>query len=165
MNPYTVSIQTIGETTATVTIVVDAILPTPSDTLSLKFIPTSGTTVSQVLPTQVPGTTVNVSVTGLTAGTEYTVGVYDGTSLASNEVTTITTGGVGVTATRSQWADLVDRIKQSEANVQSDWSQTNTSADDYIKNKPTIPSILITSTDPGEGTTLAANNFIGVYDA
>lgn len=28
----------------------------------------------------------------------------------------------------------------AEVNVQSDWNQTNTSADDYIKNKPTIPS-------------------------
>ncbi|MCR5353468.1 MAG: hypothetical protein K6D98_04105 [Clostridiales bacterium] len=27
----------------------------------------------------------------------------------------------------------------AQVNVQSDWSQTNTSADDYIKNKPTIP--------------------------
>ena len=28
----------------------------------------------------------------------------------------------------------------AEANVQSDWSQTNTAADDFIKNKPTIPA-------------------------
>jgi hypothetical protein len=28
----------------------------------------------------------------------------------------------------------------AEVNVQSDWNQTNTGADDYIKNKPTIPS-------------------------
>jgi len=27
----------------------------------------------------------------------------------------------------------------AEVNVQSDWNQTNTNADDYIKNKPTIP--------------------------
>lgn len=29
----------------------------------------------------------------------------------------------------------------AEVNVQSDWNQTNQSADDYIKNKPTIPSL------------------------
>lgn len=29
----------------------------------------------------------------------------------------------------------------AEVNVQSDWNQTNTSADDYIKNKPTIPTV------------------------
>lgn len=28
----------------------------------------------------------------------------------------------------------------AEVNVQSDWNQTNSSADDYIKNKPTIPT-------------------------
>lgn len=28
----------------------------------------------------------------------------------------------------------------AEANVQADWTQTDTTADDYIKNKPTIPS-------------------------
>lgn len=29
----------------------------------------------------------------------------------------------------------------AEVNVQSDWNQTSTSADDYIKNKPTIPTL------------------------
>lgn len=29
----------------------------------------------------------------------------------------------------------------AEVNVQSDWNQTDTTADDYIKNKPTIPSV------------------------
>jgi len=29
---------------------------------------------------------------------------------------------------------------KGDANVQSDWSQTNTSSDDFIKNKPTIPT-------------------------
>lgn len=33
----------------------------------------------------------------------------------------------------------------AEVNVQADWNQTTTTADDYIKNKPTIPS-------PGTGT-------------
>jgi len=28
----------------------------------------------------------------------------------------------------------------AEANVQVDWSQTTTTADDFIKNKPTIPT-------------------------
>lgn len=38
-----------------------------------------------------------------------------------------------------QWANLANRIKAAE-NVQSDWSQTDGTASDYIKNKPTIPS-------------------------
>jgi len=34
-----------------------------------------------------------------------------------------------------------------------------------LSNKPTIPTITMTSTDPGEGVPLAANNFIAVYEA
>lgn len=34
-----------------------------------------------------------------------------------------------------------------------------------LSNKPTIPTIHITSVDPGEGQALAANNFIAVYEA
>ena len=78
------------------------------------------------------------------------------------------------------------------AQVQADWDQSNSGAVDYIKNKPVIPPgsvlygetgqhtdgamtqkaatdsfavITVTSTDPGEGVTLAANNFIAVYNA
>lgn len=37
--------------------------------------------------------------------------------------------------------DKLDGIAAgAEVNVQSDWNQTNSSADDYIKNKPTIPT-------------------------
>ena len=33
----------------------------------------------------------------------------------------------------------------AEVNVQSNWTQTNTAADDYIKNKPTIPAAQVSS--------------------
>lgn len=83
------------------------------------------------------------------------------------------------------------------AQIQSDWDQADNSAVDYIKNKPTIPTvndatltiqqngvdittftanassnatanitspvITMTTTDPGEGSVLADNNYIGVY--
>lgn len=89
----------------------------------------------------------------------------------------------------------------AQVNVQSDWGQTDTTADDYIKNKPTIPvvptvndailtvqengvtvgtfsanassnatvnltspTITVTNVDPGEGSPLAENNFIAVYE-
>lgn len=48
------------------------------------------------------------------------------------------------TATEGQWSDLVSRIK--------------TKAD-----TTDVPTITMSNTDPGEGTPLAANNFIGVY--
>ena len=39
-----------------------------------------------------------------------------------------------------QWADLASRVK-SAANVQANWSQADNTKDDYIKNKPTIPTV------------------------
>ena len=39
-----------------------------------------------------------------------------------------------------QWADLANRVK-SAANVQANWSQADNTKDDYIKNKPTIPTV------------------------
>lgn len=33
-------------------------------------------------------------------------------------------------------------IQGGGSSVQSDWNQTDTEADDYIKNKPTIPTII-----------------------
>ena len=40
---------------------------------------------------------------------------------------------------------IIDKLNDieefAEVNVQSDWNQTDSSADDYIKNKPTIPSV------------------------
>lgn len=51
----------------------------------------------------------------------------------------------------------------AEVNVQSDWNEADSSADDYIKNKPIVPVITMTTTDPGEGVALAENHFIAVY--
>jgi len=50
-----------------------------------------------------------------------------------------------------------------EENVQSDWAQTDNTADDYIKNKPTIPTNPIQVT----GLTLDADNWAlvsGLYE-
>lgn len=37
--------------------------------------------------------------------------------------------------------DLTDKPTIPDAQVQSDWAQTNSSAKDYIKNKPSVPSV------------------------
>lgn len=70
----------------------------------------------------------------------------------------------------------------AEVNVQSNWTEADNTSDAYILNKPnlatvatsgaysdlsgtpTIPTITLTTTDPGEGSALAADTFIGVYD-
>ena len=58
----------------------------------------------------------------------------------------------------------LDKIENgAEMNIQSDWNQTNTNYDDYIKNKPTIPTSLINLTgvlpieQGGTGATTARN--------
>lgn len=66
--------------------------------------------------------------------------------------------------------------------TQSDWTENNANALSYIKHKPslatvatsglysdlsgtpTVPTITLTTTDPGEGSVLAENTFIGVYN-
>ena len=41
-------------------------------------------------------------------------------------------------------------VAGAEPNVQSDWNQTDTSADDFIKNKPTIPSAVTVDSEIDE---------------
>ena len=119
-------------------------------------------------------------------------------------------------ATSGNYNDLTNKPSIPAAQIQSDWTQSNTLAKDYIKNKPafssvatsgsyndltdkptiptvndatltiqqngtdvatftansstnataniTAPVITMTTTDPGEGSALADNNYIGVYD-
>jgi len=42
--------------------------------------------------------------------------------------------------TKSELLTALNVADGAEVNVQPDWNQTNSSADDYIKNKPTIPT-------------------------
>jgi hypothetical protein len=45
----------------------------------------------------------------------------------------------------------------AEVNVQSDWNQTNTSADDYVKNKPTIPNVGTLNTNNSTAQTVSSS--------
>lgn len=96
-------------------------------------------------------------------------------------------------------AEILNKPTIPDAQIQSDWDQSDNTKVDYIKNKPTIPTvnnatltitsngtsagtftanastdvtialtsptITMTTTDPGEGSPLAANNFVAVYSA
>ena len=48
-------------------------------------------------------------------------------------------------ATSGSYADLDNQPTIPDAQIQSDWEQSNTNAKDYIKNKPTIPDAQIQS--------------------
>lgn len=96
--------------------------------------------------------------------TTYTIGINGSTitltpSSGSAQTITIpdaTTSASGVMSS-SDKTKLDGIASGAEVNVQSDWNQTDTTADDYIKNKPTIPpgvtvdsALSTTSTNPVE---------------
>lgn len=64
-------------------------------------------------------------------------------------------------ATSGSYNDLSNKPTIPAAQVNSDWNASSGKA--QILNKPAIPVITMQSSDPGEGATLAANNFIAVY--
>lgn len=71
--------------------------------------------------------------------------------LATDDVATVATTGaysdlsgtpsLATVATSGSYNDLSDKPTIPAAQVQSNWTQTNTAAVDYIKNKPTIPTV------------------------
>lgn len=93
--------------------------------------------------------------------------------------TTINYGGVTLSdGTNSDTFDLSDLQKLNgiqsgaEANVQSDWNQSNSSADDYIKNKPDL-TVFATKSElndkqdvltPGTGITITNNVISATVD-
>lgn len=55
--------------------------------------------------------------------------------------------------------DKLDAIDDgAQVNVQSDWNQTDTTADDYIKNKPVIPEGAVVDTAMSDTSTNAVQN-------
>jgi len=59
-----------------------------------------------------------------------------------NATITVTQGGVTKgTFTTNQSSDATIALDSGGSNVQADWNQTDAAADDYIKNKPTIPTV------------------------
>ena len=113
-------------------------------------------------------TTATTSSTDMAINYTKTASDNDGTTYTStNEsvslpAATQSTAGVMTAADKTK---LDGVATGAEVNVQSDWNQTTNTADDYIKNKPTVAQFTLQTTDPGTGGTLAADNFIVVYEA
>lgn len=59
-------------------------------------------------------------------------------SVTTREASSKIVAGTGLSSSYS--SGVLTLTSSGEANVQSDWSQSDTTADDYIKNKPTIPT-------------------------
>lgn len=61
----------------------------------------------------------------------------------NNKVDKITGKGLSQEDFTTTYKDKLDGIESgAEVNVQADWVQSDNTADDYIKNKPTIPTVL-----------------------
>lgn len=68
----------------------------------------------------------------------------------------------------TQTSDLInDGADGTSTYVETDELATVATSGSYndLSNKPTVPVITMTTTDPGEGVALAANHFIAVYNA
>ncbi|MBW8327131.1 MAG: collagen-like protein [Prolixibacteraceae bacterium] len=59
---------------------------------------------------------------------------------STDPAASITDAGSGEVITSSERTKLNGIEAQAEVNVQADWNQATTTADDFIKNKPTIPA-------------------------
>ena len=121
-------------------------------------IPSGGTT-GQVL-TKDSGTDYDVSWTTVSGGGSVNDVTVDGTSIVDDGVAELET----VTQLRDGLMTAIDKQKLdgiasgAEVNVQSNWSQSDSTADDFVKNKPTIPTkvsdlsndsgFITTETDP-----------------
>jgi len=67
---------------------------------------------------------------------------------------------VGISPTQATKLAGIDT--SADVNVQSDWSQATTTADDYIKGKPTIPTALANITDFTTGTGVAVDTALTI---
>lgn len=141
---------------------------------SITLYASDGTTVVDTGTTPASGNTY-VTFTGLTPNTTYEV-VWDNYPETREAFTTLSDNPR--TATESQWADLAARVKAKADSTSiptvndSTITVTNngTSKGTFTTNQASAgsvaldyPVITMTTTDPGEGSALAANNFIGVY--
>ena len=92
------------------------------------------------------GTGLTIDANGVLAATGLTSVDWDDIQDKPNFATVATTG---------DYDDLVDKPALSA--VATSGSYTD------LSNAPTIPNIMVTDVDPGEGSALAAGNFIAVY--
>lgn len=103
---------------------------------------------SVVVDTTYDGTSENAQAgTAVAQAISTKVDKVDGKGLSENDFT------------NADKAKLDGIETGAEANVQADWSQSDSTADDYIKNKPTIPTVDQTynaqSANPQSGTAVA----------
>lgn len=107
--------------------------------------------------TATSGQTITYTLSGSGTTTTYTITNTPSSGTASSvTIPAATTSSAGL-MTDADKTKLDGIASGAEVNVQSDWNQADSTADDYIKNKPTIPpgvtvdsALSTTSTNPVE---------------
>lgn len=136
-----------------------------TDTIYLKgaggaTLSVSGSTVTITTST---GQTITYTLSGSGTASDYTITATPSSGSATSATIPSATSSSAGLMTSSDKSKLDGIEAGAEVNVQADWNQTNSSADDYIKNKPTIPPAVAvdsalspTSTNPVENRAIYA---------
>lgn len=112
------------------------------------------------------GQTITYTLSGSGNTTTYTITATPSSGTATSTTIPAATQSAAGMMTSADKTKLDGITAGAEPNVQADWNQTNTSADDYIKNKPTL-SAVATSGDYADLTNkpnLATVATTGDYD-
>lgn len=113
-----------------------------TDTVYLKGAGTATLSVSgsTITITTSAGQTITYTLSGSGDTTTYTITATPSSGSATSTTIPAATQSAAGMMTSSDKTKLDGIESGAEVNVQSDWNQSNNSADDYIKNKPNIPT-------------------------
>lgn len=109
-------------------------------------------------------------VTGVTGGMQQVNSDWEATSgvaeiLHKPDLSVYATHKEVINTVSAATAVLEQEIQDIPEQVQSDWAQTNTSAVDYIKNKPEEEAVELTDLVPGNNITITASGSSAVISA
>lgn len=113
-----------------------------TDTVYLKGAGSATLSVSgsTITITTSSGQTITYTLSGSGDTTTYTITATPSSGTATSTTIPAATQSAAGLMTSSDKTKLDGIAAGAEVNVQADWNQSNSAADDYIKNKPSIPS-------------------------
>ena len=103
--------------------------------------PTIPTVNNATLTIQKNGTTVKTFTANASTNVTANITVPTKTSDITNDSNFVASGDLATVATSGSYNDLSNKPTIPAAQVQSNWTQTTTTAVDYIKNKPTLATV------------------------
>lgn len=127
-------------------------LDTKAGTSSLAPIAMSGSYADLTNTPTIPDVSTKADITYVDTKTDTKVDKVAGKQLSTNDYTT------------ADQTKLASIAANAEVNIQSDWNITDSASDAYIKNKPTIPTVPVTSVNAKTGNVVLAKADIGLSD-